>query len=300
MKTYQKRNYIVQQVLKNPEQVLGHLSQEDFLVFEQLVDAGPGMNLVAFSSGAIPPCVSLDLIDYYCDEDERKEYYFMTDDLREAVRPYLNKASENFANKFRFYIENLILGLLNIYGCLTETQLKSMLKDYMELEDDGSGVLEHALQHSAAIQLCCYDFIDDYEETMYASPFIFSIDEILAEREKYPEIKNLKHFDKEEVLAAGMMPTPEMPNPKMNALLDVLEKEAEFTSKEAILTEFSIWQLQQHVDNPIDVISPLLLKNNQLTKLIPQLTDYLNHSPKWRFCGYSSDDLFQMNKGIPN
>ncbi len=31
MKTYEKRKYLAQQVLKNPEQVLSHLSQEDLV-----------------------------------------------------------------------------------------------------------------------------------------------------------------------------------------------------------------------------------------------------------------------------
>ena len=70
MKTYEKRKYLVKQVLSNPLQVLNHLSYEDLMIFQQLVDAGPGMSAVYASNGAVPPCVMLDLIDSHHDVEE--------------------------------------------------------------------------------------------------------------------------------------------------------------------------------------------------------------------------------------
>ena len=57
MKTYEMRKYLAKQVLANPKQVLDHLSNEDFALFQQLVDAGPGMSAVYLSNGSLPPCV---------------------------------------------------------------------------------------------------------------------------------------------------------------------------------------------------------------------------------------------------
>ena len=87
MKTYEMRKYLAKQVLANPKQVLDHLSNEDLALFQQLVDAGPGMSAVYLSNGSLPPCVTLDLIDCHHDVEEGKVFYTMTDDLREAVSP---------------------------------------------------------------------------------------------------------------------------------------------------------------------------------------------------------------------
>ena len=291
MKTYEKRKYLTKQILSNPSQVLNHLSYEDLLLFQQLVDAGPGMSVVYISNGAMPPCATLDLIDCHHDIGEGKVFYTMTDDLREAVSPLVDKMFDEFENKFRFFIESLVLGALNIYGCLTERQLKSLLKEYMELEDDGTGVLEHVYARSAAIQLCCYDSFDDIDNPIYVSPFIFSIDEILAGREEHPEIKDLKHFNKELVKEAGMMPTPDIPNPMSRAFQDLLETKAGLTEQEAILTELSVWLLIQHEENVSDNIQQLLKYDDRLLTVLPQLSDYINHCPRWKLCGYSSEDL---------
>ena len=293
MKTYEKRKYLVKQVLSNPLQVLNHLSYEDLMIFQQLVDAGPGMSAVYASNGAVPPCVMLDLIDSHHDVEEGKVFYTMTDDLREAVSPLVEKVFDEFENKFRFYVERFVFGALNIYGCLTERQLKSLLKEYMMLEDDGTGVLEHVYPQSAAIQLCCYDSMDDIDNPIYASPFIFSIDDILASREEHPEIKDLKHFDKELVIEAGMMPSPDIPNPKSRAFQNLLETKVGLTEQEAILMELSIWLLIQHEENVSDTIQQLLKNDDRLLTVLPQLTDFINHCPRWKLCGYCSEDMLR-------
>ena len=293
MKTYEMRKYLAMQVLANPLQVLNHLSYEDLMIFQQLVDAGPGRSAVYASNGAVPPCVMLDLIDSHHDVEEGKVFYTMTDDLREAVSPFVEKVFDEFENKFRFYVERIVLGALNIYGCLTERQLKSLLKEYMMLEDDGTGVLEHVYPQSAAIQLCCYDSMDDIDNPIYASPFIFSIDDILASREEHSEIIDLKHFDKELVIEAGMMPIPDIPNPKSRALQDLLETKVGLTEQEAILMEFSIWLLIQHEENVSDTIQQLLKNDDRLLTVLPQLTDFINHCPRWKLCGYCSEDMLR-------
>ena len=298
MKTYEMRKYLAMQVLANPLQVLNHLSYEDLMLFQQFVDAGPGMSVVYVSNGAVPPCVMLDLIDSHHDIKEGKVFYTMTDDLREAVSPLIDKVFDEFENKFRFYIESLVIGALNIYGCLTERQLKSLLKEYLDLEDDGTGTLEFIYPKSAAIQLCRFGFDDEFDEPIYASPFVFSIDEILASREEHPEIKDLKHFDKELVREAGGMPTPDIPNPKSREMERLLETKAGFTEQEAILTLFYIWQLMQHEENVTDTIQHLLDTDNRLLSVLPQLSDFMNHCPRWEFSGYCPNDLFRMSGGL--
>ena len=298
MKTYEMRKYLAKQVLANPKQVLDHLSNEDLVLFQQLVDAGPGMSAVYISNGSLPPCVTLDLINCQHDLDEGKVFYTMTDDLREAVSPYIHTVYDEFETRFRLHIENLVLGVLNIYGCLTERQLKSLLKEHIGLEDDGTGVLEHIYPQSAAIQLCCLGFDEDFGEPLYVSPFVVSVDEILASRKEHPEIKDLKHFDKELVKEAGMMPTPDIPNPMSAEIEHLLKTKAGFTEQEAILMEFSIWLLIQQEENVSDVIQELLESDDRLESVLPQLSDYMNHCPRWEFCGYCPDDLFRMGGGL--
>ena len=295
MKPYQMKQYLAKQILQNPVQVLNRMSVEDLVLMQQLVDAGPGMSAVYFMNGAVPPCVMLGLIDCSSNLEERKDYYTMTDDLREAIRPHLEQAKNDFENKFRFYVESLLLGMLNIYGCCTETQLKTMLKELLELEDDGSGVFEHIYPQSAALQLCCYDY-EEYEETMYASPFIFTIDSVLIERDEHPEIKQLKRFDKDEVKEAGGMPTPTLPNAFDDKLINAFQTNLDMAEPEAILMEFSVWQLLQNMDGPSEVIQHLLKKDQRVVQVMPVLVDYLNHAPQWRFSGYSADDLSKLRE----
>ena len=300
MKPYEMRRYLAKQILQNPVQVLNHMSEEDFFLMEQLVDAGPNMSAVFYSTGVHPLCVTLGLIDCHIEIEENKDYCTMTDDLRQAIGPHLDNAMKDFDNRLRILMERHLIGALNIYGCCTETELKALLKEYYELEDDGTGLFEHIYPNSAALQLCCFED-EEHDETLYISPFSFSYGQVLAEREEHPEIRRLKHFDKEEVKEAGGVLIPTIPNPYKEKLVESLQSILDYTEQEAILIRLSVWLLLQNLDGPDAVIKNLQQAEPRITQVMPVLIDYLNHLPQWRLSGHSAADLAKMRDtpGLP-
>ena len=289
MKTYEMRRYLVRKILDNPVQVLNHLSEEDYFIMEQLIDTGSGMCLYGEMTGSIPPAVTLGLIG--CEEDmkEKKNKFFMTEDLSKALEPHIGKAKKNVDNRFRLHYETIILGLLNLYGCCKESELKAQLKRLLQQTDDGSGVLDRMMSQSAAVQLCCYE-VEDEEKWWFASPFAH-IDQILEERQLHPELAALKPFDLETVMNAGLSPIPIIPNNEKDRLADFLMENSSLDKLDVDCLQHTIWLLAQLLQNKEEVMEHIERLVDNWDDAKPIIDDYLNKTPQWRLRGYSTDEL---------
>lgn len=296
------RKQVAKEILANPQQVLSRLPLEDLQLLQILKDAEPGMGMKAYSTSHTMAMAEIGLAEQEDIEDGEMEMITIAEDFKQAIRPHVDAVLENIDVKFRIYIEQIIIGALNLYGTLTESELKSILKECMDLTDDGSGVLEHIRPQSILLHLISVDGSYDDGEDYYVSPFEQNLGEyILAEREKQSETTTLKTYDVDEIREAGNMPIPTIPNPVSNKLLNTLETKLGFTEQEAYYWEFMLWRLAQDDDaSPIGILQLLIdaspsckkLKDiNDIEPIVQVVMDYLNHSPRWIFYGHCPNDL---------
>ena len=107
----------------------------------------------AYHTSQVMTMAMLGLADQSEIDDGDMEMISITEDFRQAIRPHFDDVLDDFEVKFRLYVEQIVFGALNIYGVLTVSEIKTILKDCMELEDDGTGVFEHIFPQSIAIQM---------------------------------------------------------------------------------------------------------------------------------------------------
>lgn len=162
--------YLANAVLKDPIQVLRRLPLEDLQLLQILKNEKPGMGMKARNTTQYMAMCSLGLARE-TEWDKEKDIYmiFITDDFRNAILPYIDQVLNEFDVKFRIYVEQFIVGALNIYGLLTVNEVKKILKQCMDLTDNGSGVYNHIYGQSIVLQM--NEYYDDDDKAFYTSPY---------------------------------------------------------------------------------------------------------------------------------
>ena len=284
-------------ILKKPEHVLRRLPQEDLQLLQLLTDAEPGIGMKARNTRHVMAMCDLGLArETECDKENDLYMIYITEDFKKAIRPHLDQVLNDFEVKFRLYVEQIILGALNIYGLLTENELKMILKRCLDLTDDGSGVFEHVYQRSVML-LLQEDFTDD-GKSFFTSPFVYDYEEILKTRKEHPDLKRPKHFSRDEIQRAGEMPVPSIPNPYEKQLMKMLKKDMGFDQQETYYNIFLAWlwaqdrkvppvAIVQHIIDQSDKVSGI----DMLNQVTGVLMDYMNNTPRWGFYGRCPNDI---------
>ena len=289
--------YLANAVLKDPIQVLRRLPLEDLQLLQILKNEKPGMGMKARNTTQYMAMCSLGLARE-TEWDKEKDIYmiFITDDFRNAILPYIDQVLNEFDVKFRIYVEQFIVGALNIYGLLTVNEVKKILKQCMDLTDNGSGVYNHIYGQSIVLQM--NEYYDDDDKAFYTSPFVHDQEAIFKARKEHPELKKPKQFDRETIQAAGEMPVPDIPNPYTDKLMDCFTKRLGFTEQEAYLHKFMAWRMAQEESiSPVGIVQHIIDESGKvsgidmLNEVMGVLMNYLNAAPRWGFYGHSPSDL---------
>lgn len=302
---------VANKILSHPRQVLSHLPSEDLQFLEIMKDTDPGMGMRAYPTSHVMAMTMIGMAEEDEIEDDGMEMISISEDFKKVIRPHVDDVLEDFNVKFRLLVERIILGALNLYGALGVSELKKILKDYLDLTDDGSGVFDHIYNQSVLLKLQYVDGSAFDMEDYLVSPFVQDYGEyIIKERDKRKETTTLKGFDKDTIREVGCMPIPTIPNPFSDKLQDVLENKLGFTTKEAYYWEFMLWRVIQDDDtNPIKLFQMLLdaaskgnhfLKGtNEVNAVMQVVMNFLNHTPRWKFRGHCPDDLQKsINPGM--
>ncbi len=289
-------------VLKEPQKVLQRLPLEDLQLLQMMKDAKPGEGMKCHNTTQMISMCSLGLAwEEIFDEQKGLFIIFIPEDFKCAMRQHIDNVLNDFNVKFRLYVENFLIGSLNIYGLLKEQELKKILKECMNLTDDGSGVFNHIYPTSIALQQ--NEKISDDNKFYYTSPFVYDWQDIINERTKRPDLKKPKHFKSDIIKEAGEMPVPAIPSPYTDSMMDCLTKILGFTKDEAYFNMFMVWRITQESKNsPIGIIQHLIDESgkvndiNTLNQVMQVVMNYMNSVPHWDLYGYSPSDL-QMKMG---
>ena len=298
----QIRKRLASEVLANPKQVLSRLPMEDLQMLSILKDVDPGMAEKFQPIMRLLTMSSMGLADQK--EDDGLELVFITEDFKQVIRPVLDEVINDFEVGIRFVVERYLVGALNIYGVLTLGELKAVLKECLDLEDDGSGLFDHIYPTSIVLQYQRVEGHEDVEEDLFVSPFVEDYGYILNEREKHNEIKALKPFGKDAVLEAGWMPLPTIPNPMGLKFRRTFEGQLGFTESEVHHWQLLLWRIIQEEDMPATEIVKMVIDAveshkvfrgiEELNSVMRVVMDFLNNMPRWIFSGHSSEEVQRL------
>ena len=292
------RKQLAKSILDDPKPLLRQLPYEDLMLLHILKDAEPGLGMSAHRTSQIMSMAFLGIAEQVVmNDDETMEMISITEDFKQAIRPCLNEVANAFEVKLRLRVEQFLIGALNLYGVLTLSELKAILKECFDLEDDGSGMFDHIYSYSITLKLQEYDGYFYDGEDFFISPFVHDYDHIFKEREKLKDITSLKHFDCNTLEEAGQMPVPDIPNPTTKKLLQTLQKKLGFTEQEAYFQRFLIWQNVQG-DRFADVLQTVMgnapkkmSSINEMNEVVQVLMEFMNNAPRWIFRGRCPSDL---------
>ncbi len=295
------RKNLVNEILANPKTMLLRLPMEDLQVLNILKDADPGMSGAFRVSGRFFALSLLGLAEQLTAEEG--ENIFISEDFKEAIRPFIDEVLDDDTVRFRIFIEQFLMGALNLYGLLTRGDLKRLLKEGYDLEDDGSGLFKHIYEQSIGLQLSVYCEDREDEECCFTSPFLVDIDFVEEEREKRHLTIDLNLFDQKTIMEAGSGFVPMIPNPVSKKLLKTLKRKFGFKETEALYWQFRLWLDVQEEESVNTIIIQELLDaagehsrikgTDDLNEAMDVVMDYINHTPRWILYGQSPIDLME-------
>ena len=292
-------------ILDNPLSLLKQLPIEDLMILRALADTEPGKGMVVRITQQMIPMAVLGLADQATSkEDKTLEIVSITEDFKEAIRPYIDGILDYHDVKLRLKVEEYLIGALNIYGILTRSELKTILKKCLHLEDDGSGLFDRIYPYSIALKNQDIEAYYPANENFFISPFVSFYGDIIKERDKRKDITSLKDFSPDAIKKAGQMPLPEFPNPVNNKLIKVLQGKLGYSEQEAYYMRYVMWQMAQTEDASVIIESvlentPVGENGKALNDALPVLSDYLNNTPQWIFRGRCPADLYVPPSSAP-
>ena len=301
------RKELARAILDDPKTLLRQLPAEDLMLLHILRNAEPGMGMRAYHTSQVMSMALLGVAEQsLVIEDDSMEMISITEDFKQAIRPYFDEVVNDFEVKLRLHVEEFLIGALNLYGILTRSELKAILKECLDLEDDGSGMFNHIYPYSITLKLQEHGGYFQSGEDFFLSPFILDYGSILREQEKRKEVTSLKHFDRDTLRKAGEMPIPVIPNCTSGKLLKTLQNKLGYTEPVALFQQFQMWQMIQ--EENLSTVLQMIIENapkklnglNELNDVVQVLTEFLNNVPRWIFRGRCPNDLQQPLTSAPS
>ena len=299
-----------EEILANPRTVLMRLPFEELVILQIMKEIPPDSYYAVPRTNHVMAMAQIGLALQFESDDNNAydDVLTVAEDFRKACIPIIDEVLENEYVKMRATIEELLIGIINIYGALSEDQLFELLrKKYVE-KDEEMEIFEQILFGSIALNLM-ETYSHEKDDYFYLSPFALDVDKVLSDIDGRPEIKSFKHFNISAIAEAGNMPIPALPNPYNNRIMEILEKRFGYTEKEAKAVRLTMWQDVQESDMGIGGIIQHVIGHSPkkdfsgdletLNSALQDISNYLNHAPRWKFKGLCPDDLVMIGDKTP-
>lgn len=270
-------------ILEHPDILMAHLFTYELRMYDTIINHPEDKLLIPCNLKRFPfDEIAITENAKFTDFDGIVSY--IASDLAEKLKPLLADAIAQREKSGVEKVENHIIGLLNLRGALPYGEVLDILFTKMEncdfLED-----LFFRFHRFAAGN-------DSDDEVVIESPFIPGTDfNVFDQRRVDPDIKP-KEFSKKEIAKAAIMPYPRIGG----ASRDALKKQLMAIGKSEKDTEQFLlgrWlEKQNDKMNPLEGIDTILFESfEQVQKLLPYLTDYVNKVPFWKLKGWSSAEI---------
>lgn len=310
-----QREQYVKGVLKAPKDVLMRLPSEDLMMLEDLAEETEDDRILIYPNTSADPLMYHYGLIEYDDEDEESCFYRITEDFWKVARPHVKKVMNEKANQARLTVEGLILGLVNLYGCVNIKDTKHYMAQLMELPEEAVAELfDIVLSHSALLPTILSSMTSDSEaikadfdnSVSFVSRFRWeSTDKLLeATAHRDDKIPARKEYTLEEVIMASSI-IPIIPNAHKEDFTRYLCSQLGYDEDRANLICHHLWLRAQHEEDPDNIHGTYLEyftkevlsnapKKPKLTGInegMQALQAYMNAMPRWILKGHTPEDI---------
>ena len=304
-------------VVKHPELVLDHVSEEDLERLHELCDIPDwGDYLPYFDSGTDSLLVDYGLAEQGWKEDSTLYAVHVAADFLKSAKPliadYMKKEKPGL--KLRYVVEMVTDGLANLYGMVTRRQVADYIKKHILTipSDYADDIFDDAWANSMLIDKMVQPVLDydpakgklQKENVVFMSRYGWSDvrmqQHIINKMGRH--VSEYRSFTLDEVADAARGGVPLITNARQADLERFLTDVLGHNEMLVMVICHNLWYYQQHIGDPVyeaDKTPDAFFKEMVLGKHGGQLTetqkdegmrllyDYLDHMPQWVMKGFS-------------
>lgn len=294
-------NKIADSILENPTNFFDKIPVEDVLILQEMIHNELHEYLISprlLTNNSLMEFGVVDMTLPWIDIDE-KESMFIYKDLIEAFEPVIDEYVASPECMERRQREEIILGILNLYGIVEISDLEKL---YLQYRPHCKKLAETICN---SYLFTCNSRIDELShKPVFISPFLFDYPYTdMCIKQHHQEICGT--FTEEAVKAAGTCKFP-LPLIKETEALKKLLLKTGSTEQESNELISNIWILSNNEQNPGDIIFKALnsstkkVPSTNLCKQLEVYSEVINHLPTWSLKGQAPEDIVCQEVTLPD
>lgn len=242
-------------LINHPVEVLSMLPLEDLTVLARLKEEPKPGNTVQCNEDYREKIIEIyGLAGHWWDEYDNF-YLWIPDDLWTALKPHVEEVMDFPHVKHRLSIESTILGLANLYGQVSLGLVYKELVRFGQAKtiEDATAAVAACREKSLLLKWTAHQIGGFMEEPtddnqLFLSPYGWDRPvELVREMEKQESLTGgYKLFSATEVMAASVMPIPNIANPVHDDFVSMLTDELELDDGEATAVCHDLWYREMH------------------------------------------------------
>ena len=302
------RKQYAQALIEHSVDVLSMLPLEDLTVLARLKkEPMPGNIAQCYEDYRDKIMEIYGLASHWWDEDDNF-YLWIPEDLWTALKPHIEEVMDDVHVKYRLSIESTILGLANLYGQVSLGQVYKELVRFGQVKtiEDATIAIATCREKSLLLKWTEHqigNFMDEQtdDNQFFLSPYGWSMPaELVREIEKRKSLAgDYQLFSATDVMAASVMPIPNIPNPVHDDFVSMLTDELELDSLQATAVCHDLWYREMHKyeegfeeGDPGAYFRESVLYDYDscdymFKKGMKMLDAYLNYMPHWQLKGHT-------------
>lgn len=283
-------------LLTETRAALSQLISWDLELIRDLVCIGPGMGLAVKYESCSTVVYDLLLIKVFRDEEKQECWYFMSDELRNAIGTQAEEilAESTYWKKSEIY--QFVQGLKMLYGIVPKSLVYAILRDNYPGTTDNLQMIHDVLEcpENMLPIIRTKDSPDDVG--FYSSAVSEVFDDPMELESETEEDICYKAFSKKEILDAGRLPYPIFNCDPAVRLKTFICKQFGITAINADSTIYAIWLESQPIYRnfmrSIDLVNKYFTEVNQddWDRLVFLVNQFLDVAPHWALLGYSLEE----------
>lgn len=280
-------------ILMNPHAVLMKLNRDNLLRLQQLIQAPKHRIYLPKYEFVQDELTRIGLAGNHCNKNNLSIY--LCPNLTTIFAPLIDSFIENTKNNERYFKEQFVLGLINLYGIITLKDVEVLYKEYdskITFEE-----LRQLIDESFLLSSIYHEKFERFKEC-FVSHFI-EFPEIIIEERRVRKLPRYTNFTKDEILRLGHSFCPIPPYPKMTQLKKLFTNLG-YSPIDTNYIISSLWSISNNMNSSEPNNDGLLFfkpgknKNIDETLYLDVVTDYMSDIPKWILHGSSAAQLFRI------
>ena len=297
-------------VLSHPKNLLMMLPKSDLDIIRKAKNIKAGKGVKRVDDHLIPIMVMYGLADI---DTPQEDYIVVTiaEDLQPLLIQHIDWALESEQNQHRMSVEIITEGLANIFGIVTQEEIRKYLKQVMQNDNDEDAMKVFQIVRHYSLLLDSMEYAEDLEnakeeDIRFVSRYGWEdkrkMAHFIAQHSK--NIDSVPVFSLEELAKSSGVLFPFIPNLKKNEFMHYLTDQIGFDELNAYIVCFNLWYYKIHYgeysldDMPMEVyfLSRVLaeidqdLTDRQAEEGIQRLADFVDNLPLWHLRGFTAAD----------